>query len=244
MQVRLPKHASSTGQVEKELAILPSLAPALPVEVPRPVAHGMPREGYPFSWGVYEWLAGEPARSGTHALAQDVAAFLGVLQGIDTTGAPSPGSRGGPLTDSTFIRDSIARLPDEFDRGVVSRAWDRALAVPGWDRAPVWVHGDVLASNLLVRAGRLAVVLDWGTACAGDPACDLMIAWSLLDPVRAAFRAAIDIDGATWSRGRGWALWQAASALAYYRDTNPPMVAHARVALANVLNDADADGVT
>ena len=59
-----------------------------------------------------------------------------------------------------------------------------------WDRDPVWFHGDVAVGNLLVRDGRLAAVLDFGSSGVGDPACDLVIAWTLpLRPSRARFRA-------------------------------------------------------
>ena len=49
-----------------------------------------------------------------------------------------------------------------------------------WDRAPVWFHGDVAVGNLLVRDGRLAAVIDFGTSGVGDPACDTVIAWTFL----------------------------------------------------------------
>jgi aminoglycoside phosphotransferase (APT) family kinase protein len=239
LQVRLPKHEPSTGQVEKEMVVLPRLAPHLAVSVPEPLARGEPAEGYPFTWGVYRWLKGEPPRDATAQLARELAAFVNTLQRIDPADAPAPRHRGAPLRDDGFIRKSIAQLAPDFDPGVVMREWERVLTAAPWDRAPVWVHGDLLASNVLVLRARLVAVLDWGGACAGDPAADYMIAWSLLAPVRDEFRAALDVDDATWARARGWALWQAAAALPYYRDTNPPMVEHARSALAGVLADTD-----
>jgi aminoglycoside phosphotransferase (APT) family kinase protein len=237
LQARLPKHAPSTGQIEKEIELLPRVAAQVPVEVPQPLAVGAPDADYPFTWGVYRWLPGATPRAGTVALAREVAAFLHALQRIDPAGAPPASRRGGPLRDDDFIRRSIERLAPEFEPALVTSEWERALELPPWDRPPVWLHGDLLPSNLLVRGGRLAVVLDWGLACAGDPACDLMLAWSLLDPVRAAFRDAVGVDDATWARARAWALWQGTNALGYYRDTNPPMAAHARLVLANVLRD-------
>lgn len=239
LQVRLPKHAPSTGQVEKETAVLPRLALYLPVAVPEPIARGEPAEGYPFTWGIYRWLEGEPPREPTPQLSRDLAAFIHALQQIDPADAPAPRHRGAPLRDDRFIRDSIAQLAPDFDPDLVLREWERVLALPQWEGAPVWLHGDLLASNLLARGGRLVAVLDWGATCAGDPAVDYMIAWSLLAPVRVVFRGALDVDDATWARGRGWALWQAVAALPYYRNTNLPMAAHARSAIAGVLADTD-----
>ena len=79
-----------------------------------------------------------------------------------------------------------------------------------WTGPPVWVHGDVTASNLLVLDGRLAAVIDFGCAAVGDPACDLAIAWTFLfGESRDAFRERLPLDEGTWARARGWALWKA-----------------------------------
>lgn len=70
----------------------------------------------------------------------------------------------------------------------------------------------------------------------GDPACDLMVAWTFLDaPAREVFRTAPDVDDAAWARSRGWALSMALFALPYYRDTNPGLVAISNAILGEVL---------
>jgi hypothetical protein len=51
-------------------------------------------------------------------------------------------------------------------------------------------------------------------------------------------RLLVGTDGASWPRGRGWALCQAVLALPYYWDTNPGMVRQASRALAHVLADS------
>jgi aminoglycoside phosphotransferase (APT) family kinase protein len=240
LQVRLPKHAPSTGQVEKELRILPRLAPHLPVAVPEPLARGEPGEGYPFTWGIYRWLDGEPPGEASTQLAHDLAAFLRALQALPVEDEAPVITRGAPLArrDRSF-REALAQLHGEIDVAAAEAAWERALAAPEHEAAPVLIHGDMLPANLLVRGGRLSAVLDWGIFGAGDPACDYLIAWSLLAPVRDAFRAAAGIDEATWARARGWALSHGVTALGYYLHTNPPMVEHARSAIAGVLADTD-----
>lgn len=63
---------------------------------------------------------------------------------------------------------------------------------------------------LLDDSGRLAAVIDFGTCGVGDPSCDLVIAWTLLDgEAREVFRSVMGVDAAMWARGRGWALWKA-----------------------------------
>ena len=74
----------------------------------------------------------------------------------------------------------------------------------------------------------------------GDPACDLVIAWSLLNVnSRSVFKQHLqDIDENTWQRGRGWALSIASIMLPYYKDTNPVLAELARRIIENVLSDS------
>jgi aminoglycoside phosphotransferase (APT) family kinase protein len=204
--------------VEKEQRWLPVLAPQLPLPIPAPVARGEPAEGYPFPWSVYRWLEGEPAATSEIAdrtgFAVALAAFLNELERVDATGGPEPGEhnffRGGPLaTYEGETLQAIERLGETIPRDDVLGVWEDAMATT-WDREPVWVHGDVAVGNLLVRDGRLAAVLDFGSSGVGDPACDMVIAWTFLEgESRDRFRAERGVDDGTWSRGRGWALWKA-----------------------------------
>ncbi|HLI65551.1 MAG TPA: aminoglycoside phosphotransferase family protein [Caulobacteraceae bacterium] len=222
--VRLPSHRRYVAQVEKEQTWLPRLAPHLPLAIPTPVAAGAPGEGYPWPWSVYRWLAGETAGAARIAdsrrLAVELANFLRALQAIDTTGGPLAGphshGRGGPLTlYDAQASEAIAALGVGIDSAGASAVWKAALAVEH-EGAPVWVHGDLAADNLLVDAsGRLSAVLDFGCSAVGDPACDLVIAWTFFTgQTRDAFRAALGLDAGTWARGRGWALWKALITLA------------------------------
>lgn len=69
----------------------------------------------------------------------------------------------------------------------------------------------------------------------GDPAADLFVGWSVLDgPARAVFQVAARADEAMWTRGRGWAVFNAVIALAFYRDGNPVLSQMARKTLAEV----------
>jgi aminoglycoside phosphotransferase (APT) family kinase protein len=123
----------------------------------------------------------------------------------------------------------------------VTEVWEAALAAPAWDRPPVWIHGDLDTGNLLTVDGRLSAVIDFGTVGVGDPACDLIVAWNLL-PVGARddFRAALEVDDATWIRGRGRALSIALIALPYYKTTNRAMADNARHVIREVLADHEA----
>jgi aminoglycoside phosphotransferase (APT) family kinase protein len=216
LSVRLPSADWYAFQVEKEQRWLPQLAPHLPLPIPQPVAKGEPGEGYPYAWSVYRWLEGENATeiAGLEQFATDLAEFLVALKRCDASGGPEPGKhnffRGGPLsTYAHEVTEALDTLGDRVDRAACERVWDDAMGA-AWTGDPVWFHGDVATGNLLVRDGRLAAVIDFGTSGVGDPACDVVIAWTLFEgESRATYREALGVDAGTWSRGRGWALWKA-----------------------------------
>jgi aminoglycoside phosphotransferase (APT) family kinase protein len=235
MVVRLPRRERTAETLAKERRWLPRLAPLLPVAVPVPVADGTPGEGFSFAWCVYSWLEGETAPL---ADAVDLAEFIAALQRIDPSGGPPPGEhnffRGAPLaTRDAATRASIAAL------GIDGAVWESAIRAPEWDRAPVWIHGDLDARNLLVHDGCLSGVVDWGGLGVGDPACDVMVAWKALSPEgREKFRAELEVDNATWTRARGWAISTAVNALTYYtEETNAALVREACRWLAEALDD-------
>jgi aminoglycoside phosphotransferase (APT) family kinase protein len=242
LAARLPRIGWATAQAAKEAHWLPRLTPHLPLALPVPVAIGHPAAGYPFDWSVCTWLPGENANGSIDDLnraAVDLAGFVTALRRIDTTGAPArlPHNRGGPLAEADDdVRRSITELGDRIDGAAALRSWEESLAAPVWDGAPVWVHGDLLPGNLLVVDGRLSAVIDFGGLNVGDPACDLQPAWNVFaDESRERFRAELGVDEASWTRGRGWALFQAIVAMPYYWDTNPGMIRQASHALSQVL---------
>jgi aminoglycoside phosphotransferase (APT) family kinase protein len=162
------------------------------------------------------------------------------LRGIDATAGPPPAGRGGSLQPrDKATRAGIAALGDSIDATAVTAAWEVALAAPEWNGLPAWIHGDLDARNLLVQDGQITGLIDWGSACVGDPACDVKVAWAVLDAeTRPIFRELLEVDGATWTRGRGWALSQAVIALPYYLHTYPVIVKEARRWLAEALDDS------
>ena len=220
--VRLPRFERWTGQVTREQRWLPVLAPHLPLPIPKPLAQGEPAAGFPYPWSVYGWLPGEPADVAELAdlrqVAADLAEFLVALQGIDATDGPPPessnGFRGCDLGDErdspvvrSYMEHRISRLDGILDTKPIRELWAHTLATPAWSERPVWVHGDPAPANLLAENGRLSAVIDFGTLAVGDPAVDLIAAWSLLDAdSRKVFRDRLNVDDDTWTRGRCWGL--------------------------------------
>lgn len=241
MVARLPRIDWAVAGLAREVEWLPRLAPHLPVEIPTVLAEGAPGEGYPWPWAVYSWVAAENPEVGhtvePESLAHDLVALIRAFRRIELEGPVS--GRGLLLA----VRDEAARsalgaLHGEIDVAAAAAAWEDALRAPTWPGAPVWIHGDLLPGNLLLHEGRLTGVLDFGAVGTGDPACDLVAAWGVLpERARELFRHQLDIDDATWARGRGWALSIALIALPYYKDTNPGFAAVARHLIAEVLAD-------
>ncbi|MET9829408.1 aminoglycoside phosphotransferase family protein [Streptomyces sp. NPDC006385] len=247
MVVRLPRLPGGAHQVDREQRWLPLLAPHLPLAVPTPLAKGEPGAGYALPWGVYAWLDGENAYDVPLAEPADAAAELGrftaALRTVDAADGP-PSFRGDPVAKhDAYVRTAIHDLGavGMLDAALATALWEETLRLPQWDADPVWLHADLLPGNLLTCAGRLTAVIDFGGLGVGDPAADTIAAWAVFDAAtREVFRAAADVDDATWARGRGWALCFALMAEHYYGErcgngTNPVLAAVARRTVGEVL---------
>jgi aminoglycoside phosphotransferase (APT) family kinase protein len=232
LYARLPRVRQWAGDLANEWRWLPVLGPRLSLEVPEPVARGQPGSSYPFSWALYRWIDGRPYADelvdDEGQAAEDLARFVAELRRVEL---------------DADTRAAIASARDVLDGDAATAAWERALQAPAWSGPPVWIHSDLLRPNLLVRGGRLRAVIDFGAAGAGDPAADVIAAWSVFGPSgRAVFRRALGVDNGTWERARGYALHQAALIVPYYAETNPGFVASARRTVDQVLADAAPDG--
>lgn len=242
LAVRMPSAAGYVAAVEKERAWLPRLAPHLPLPIPEPVAAGEPGHGYPFPWSVNRWLPGTPLNAldavDLGALAERLAHFLVALRAVHAGDGPVAGAhsffRGAhPSVYADEVERCRRTLAGRIDDDHVAAIWRDALATR-WEGANVWFHGDVAPGNLLLVEGRLSAIIDFGTSGVGDPACDLVLAWTRLDvPSRRVFRDALGLDDGTWARARGWALWKAL--LQLEGDPTRPVRAEAERSLAALL---------
>lgn len=231
MSVRLPRSDAYAEQAAKEHRWLPVLARQLPLPIPEQLAIGEPGCGYPLPWSVCRWIDGQTAEAGQIAdlreFAADLAGFLAALYKVDPSGGPLPGThnffRGGsPAHYDDETREALTALDGHIDTGLAAEVWETALETP-WDGPPVWFHGDAQPGNLLLNsAGRLSAVIDFGTSGIGDPACDTTIAWTFLSgDSQRVFKQKLPVDEATWTRGRGWAIWKAMIVLVGQLDTDP-----------------------
>ena len=221
--VRLPRRKEGAPLVEHEQRWLPELAEEISIAIPAPIHAGVPAFGFPWHWSVVPWIHGVPLAHApelsTESLIDELTTFLNELHKPAPTNAPDNPYRGVPLADlSAVIIERIGNLATLFseigiDVDVVLRLWAELSATEPWSGEPVWLHGDFHPMNILIFAGLLSGVLDFGDITSGDPASDLMIAWMVLDNAddRNSFRqrsavAGRSIDIHTWDRARAWAL--------------------------------------
>lgn len=247
MGIRLPRIHWAVAQIGKESDWLERLSLHLPVELPLPVAKGEAGSGYPYPWLIYRWIEGEDLQHARvddcNQLARELAAFVLALGQIDPAEGPPAGRRGGPLAPhDEIVQALIPALEGIVDTNRALAVWRAAVSADQWSGPPVWVHGDLLPGNILIRNGRLCGVIDWSAAGLGDPACEAMLAWFLPSEARSVYRRALGFDDATWARARGWVVEQTALFIPYYAKSIPDAVGAATLRLQAVLDDSLRDG--
>lgn len=240
MAIRLPRVPYAAQQIDKEFEWLPKLAQYLSLAIPTPFAKGMPTRRYPYPWLIMKWLEGKNGTETTFDridAAKKLGQFINELKSVDTTHAPQS-HRNKPLyTYDAEVRTAISQATDMIDTTAVTVAWNQALNAPAWNEIPVWIHSDLHAGNILVNDSKLTAVIDFGLAGLGDPACDIAVAWTLLDvATRKLFRSIATVDDATWERSKGWAL-RFVGAIPYYKHTNPPLIKIALHTINQILMD-------
>ena len=218
---RFPRRAVALAGFRRELAVVPQLAPLVPLPVPVPelvAVDDHPADPWPFAGarllpGQELAEAGLPDAART-AAARAVGGFLRVLHdgrtraAVDVELPVDPMRRGEPRARMDDTREQLRRLvADGIWTGdpaieALLRSAERLSTPAG---APVLVHGDLHVRHLLLdEEGSAAGVIDWGDLCLADPAVDLALAYTAFaGPVRVAFlRAYGEVDAERELRAR------------------------------------------
>jgi len=226
--LRFPRRAVALPGILREIAVLPAIAPGLPLDVPVPELVGNdlhPSDPWPFTGArliVGQELAeADPPDTARNAIAAALGGFLRTLHNpaardaavaTGTDLAVDPMQRGWPRSRLTQTRDDLQRV-------VASGAWDGNPATTALlDRAgelappptePVLVHGDLHVRHILVNDhGAATGVIDWGDLCLADPSVDLAIAYAAFDETArdALLTTYGPISGDTELRARAFAV--------------------------------------
>jgi len=187
---RFPRRAVGVPGTEREIAVLPELAPLLPIAVPTPLFVGRPTHDYPWPFFGSELLPGREATGLDEAARLDaalqLAGFLSTLHSLDLD-VELPVDVNGRADMSRRVPMTLELL-DELQR---LGLWEEPPSVRGFlgeaqglppDELTTVVHGDLHFRQVLVDGGRVTGVIDWVDVCRSDPAIDLSMAWSFLPP--------------------------------------------------------------
>jgi aminoglycoside phosphotransferase (APT) family kinase protein len=170
--LRVPRDPQASEKLGREISLLPRLASALPIEVPR-----LAQVSAEPPFVVYRLIEGGPLRDED---PDGVRSFLEALHSFDTRGLDLPESDWRGIYRRHAEDWRLIVLPlldlDERDRGIALLGEIETLR--GFE--PALTHCDLGPSHLLVRDGRLAGVIDWADAKLGDPALDY--SWLLNGP--------------------------------------------------------------
>jgi aminoglycoside phosphotransferase (APT) family kinase protein len=203
---RFPRRELAVPPVERQVALLPRLAPFLPLAIPQPVFAGRPSEGFRWPFFGTPFLPGREAAGarpsddararGARPLAEFLRALhapeLLALDGVDQL----PVDPMGRADMALRVPRTRERLDELRGHGLwdapakVEVLLEQAAELPPPSGLAV-AHGDLHIRHLLIRDGVPTGVIDWDDLCRGDPAIDLILVWSFLPPAaRAAFLAA------------------------------------------------------
>ena len=248
---RFPRRAVALPGVRRELAVLPRIAPLLPLPVPVPEVVGSagdPAEPWPFTGArllpgreLADAELGDLARvsaaSATGAFLRalhspEVRAVVDVELPVDPLGRGFPASR---LAPTRAALDGLVASGIWAGDSAVEALLERAARLGEPHGVPVLVHGDLHARHLLVDDGGLASgVIDWGDVCLADPAVDLSLGYAAFaGPARAAFLSAYGpVDAERELRARALAV-RLAALLARYAaaDRRPTLLAESLASL-------------
>lgn len=194
---RFPRREIAIPGVEREIAVLPLLAPLLPVPIPEPRFVGRPSERFPWPFFGAALLAGsEPADADFTdedrvELGSALGCFLRTLHARETLTAIDP-ERALPI-DFNQRADMTVRVPrarenlaylDEVGLWTPPASTGHILTtaelLPPSRNELVLTHGDLHQRHVLVSKGGLAAVIDFGDVCLADPCIDLIVVWSLV----------------------------------------------------------------
>jgi aminoglycoside phosphotransferase (APT) family kinase protein len=185
---RFPRREIAISGVERELAVLPRLAPLVPLRVPVPMFVGQPSRRYPWPFFGSALLPGvevpeaELGADSRIELGAELGRFLRVLHRVelDVDLPLDPLDRADARKQSARAEQLLAEcawLRLERAESLFEQASELGPATDG-----ALVHGDLHPRHVLVERGAVSGVIDWGDVCLGDPSIDLQIAWSLLPP--------------------------------------------------------------
>jgi aminoglycoside phosphotransferase (APT) family kinase protein len=222
---RFPRGETQSKFLANECEFVPRIAGRVPVPVAVPEVVGSPTADFPWPVARHRLLQGITAdrarltEEERAALAPAVGRFLRTLHDLDVQGLP--GDLIGRMDPKKRVPAAVERLDALKKLGFIAspEPWLELLSsLPPGPPPTKTLHGDFYGRHLILGEDRtLAGVIDFGDMHRGDPACDLMIAFTFLP--RAEFEEGYGpIDDATAKRARFRALSHTLGVTLYAHD--------------------------
>jgi aminoglycoside phosphotransferase (APT) family kinase protein len=230
---RFPRRQIALPGIDREIALLPTLAPRLSLPIPVPEHVGVYGDPPWRFWGARHLPGTELEVAGRSdetavAVGRDIGRFVGELHALPAEPdlPVDPFGRADAVSRATRARDVIAELRETRLDGLEDPAVEDVLTAGDAAGPPpsetVLSHGDLYSRHVLVdEDGVATAVIDWGDLCLAPRSVDLSFAYSALaGSAREAFFAEYgSIDDDTELRARVMAIFSAASVAAYAHET-------------------------
>ncbi|WP_435300205.1 aminoglycoside phosphotransferase family protein [Timonella sp. A28] len=246
---RFPQRMEALPLLHNEIKWLATAAAPLTVSVPT-ISHVVaPSSLFPHPWTVVTWIDGSrglaQSPQSRDVIVRELGQQLAALHRPAPQNAPRNPYRGGPLTErNTVMRERTRSLPE---LNALNTVWEAALSAPEWKHDGWWCHGDLHPGNYVLHEDhKLAGIIDFGDLCAGDPALDLMTAWTsftetgrsqFFDSYFAACDKRIREDSGIIDRARGWAALSMVSGVLTSPLSTPDFVDMAQWTLNQLLHE-------
>lgn len=220
---RFPRGEAQAAYLANECACIHEVAGRLPALVSVAEVVGQPNAEFPWPVARHRYVPGTTAERARltdaerRALARPLGEFLRALHDLDVGDLRDDWI--GRMDPAKRVEPARKRLDALAAKGVIPEPgpWLPLLApLPPSPLPPTPLHGDFYCRQILVAEDRtsLAGVIDWGDMHLGDPACDLMVAFTFAP--RDAFEGGYGpIDDATAKRARFRALSHTLGVTAY-----------------------------
>jgi aminoglycoside 2''-phosphotransferase len=218
---RFPRRPEVEAQLDKEIALLPALAEALPIAVPRfefIYRGGNGRYDRPFVG--YRKIAGVPLSADclrpaqADELAGSLARFLSALhrfpvelaRRLKVSGSDAGHWRQEYFGLYTWAQGQVFPLLAPTTRRKAAALWEGFLADDAnFEFRPCLIHRDLAGEHILCDPARglITGVIDWGDAAIGDPALDFVgLLWAagrdFTEAVLAGYQG--QVDETFWDR--------------------------------------------
>jgi len=226
---RFPRRQIALPGIDREIALLPTLAPRLSLPIPVPEHVGVYGDPPWRFWGARHLPGTELEVAGRTdetavAVGRDLGRFVAELHALPAEPdlPVDPFGRADAASRASRARDVIAELRqaglDGLDDPVVEEVLAAGDAAGPPPSEAVLSHGDLYSRHVLVdEGGATTAVIDWGDLCLAPRSVDLSFAYSALaGAAREAFVAEYGpVDEDTELRARVMAIFSAASVAAY-----------------------------